>query len=170
MYKRFQKASTPPYEKIVSAVGIGQKGRAKASSSYDNYHYYNDNDAYKPVYAIDGKISREQVDFFHSKEENYPWFQLWIPEGYVTGVKIAPRYDYDTKRFQNIEFRAGMATVVDGYKGKLTINEKVGFFTGPATPGQNYTILFDKTVLAKYITIQRMEENAILEINEVMLL
>ena len=88
----------------------------------------------------------------------------------MTGVTIVPRYDYDTKRFQNIEFRAGMTTVVDGFKGKLTINEKVGFFTGPAAPGQNYTILFDKTVLAKYITIQRMEENTILEINEVTLL
>ena len=162
MHKRFLKAPTLPSEKILNAVGIGQEGRAKSSSW--------DGDVYIPVFAIDGKISTIFEYFFHSKRENYPWFQLWIPEGNVTGVTIVPRYDYDTQRFQNIEFRAGMTTVVDGFKGRLTINEKVGFFTGPAVPGENYTITFDTTVLAKYITIQRMQESAVLEINEVTLL
>jgi len=162
MHKRFLKAPTLPSEKILHAVGIGQEGRAKSSSWYG--------DVYFPVFAIDGKISTTFEYFFHSARENYPWFQLWIPEGNVTGVTIVPRYDYDTQRFQNIEFRAGMTTVVDGFKGRLTINEKVGFFTGPAVPGENYTITFDTTVLAKYITIQRMQESSVLEINEVTLL
>ena len=135
--------------------------RARVSSSHGQ--------VYLPEYAIDGKISRNDTHFYHSNRENYPWFELEILERYVTGVIVVPRTSCCEERFRNIEIRAGMSSVAYRSQGNLTLNTRVAFFTGPATPGQNYTINFDKTVLAKYITLQRMEEYCRLEINEVVL-
>ena len=96
-----------------------------------------------------------------------------MPEGYVSGVEIVLRYNnmkYTLERFQNIEVRAGMTSVPDGLKGRITVNTKVGFFPGPASNGQTFIIKFDKRVLAKYITLQNIGEDVFLEINEVTIL
>ena len=124
-----------------------------------------------PSYAIDGKISSISQYFYHSKKEDYPWLQLALPESVISGVKIVTRVSCCKERFQNIEVRAGMDSVEVGFKGRLKVNTKVGFYTGPpSTNGQTITITFDKTVLAKYITIQHTGQKAILEVNEVTLL
>ena len=68
--------------------------------------------------------------------------------------------DWQTLRFEQ-EWR---------FRGKLSINREVGFFTGPAEDAKSYKILFDKRVLAKYITLQRLRTRATLEINEVMII
>ena len=41
-----------------------------------------------------------------------------------------------------------------GAKILLTHNEKVGYYEGPAAQGESFTIMFDKTLLAKYVSIQ----------------
>ena len=137
---------------------------AKASSTYLYIPYYS------PRFAIDGKISDIGRHFYHSKREDFPWFQLRIPEGYVSGVEIVARSDCCGNRLKNIEIRAGMTSVPDGFKGQLTVNTKVGFFPGPASNGQTFIISFDKRVLAKYITLQNIGEDVLLEINEVTIL
>ena len=71
---------------------------------------------------------------------------------------------------KNIEVRAGMTSVPEGFRGRLTVNREVGFFTGPAESAKAYRILFDKRVLAKYITLQKLGNTVTLEINEVMII
>ena len=86
----------------------------------------------------------------------------------VSGVKIATRPDCCPDRLSYIEVRAGMCNLPDDFKGKLTINEMVGFYRGPASKkSQIITINFGRSIMAKYITIQRTRNNVYLEINEV---
>ena len=123
-----------------------------------------------PAYTIDGKISKKiNKHIFHSKEEDYPWLEMTMPECYVRGVFIFSRYAYGA-RMKNIEVRAGKTSVPEGFRGRLTFNRKVGFFTGPAEDAKAYRILFDIKVLAKYITLQKIGEVVTLEINEVMII
>ena len=61
-----------------------------------------------------------------------------------------------------------MDPVPNGFKGRLTINTKVATFVGPANANlKTYYINFDRSVLAKYVTLQRIGEFVTLEINEV---
>merc|ERR1719312_2314553 len=118
-------------------------------------------------YAIDGKISHENSKFFHSKFESDPWLELSMPEGYISGVEIVTRYGCCAKRVRDIEVRAGVDRVPNGFKGRLTINSKVATFVGPADANlKTYRINFDRSVRAKYVTLQRIGVGT-LEINEV---
>jgi len=119
-------------------------------------------------YAIDGKISEENHHFFHSLSESNPWLELSMPEGYISGVEIVTRYGCCADRVRDIEVRAGMDPVPNGFKGRLTINTKVATFVGPADANlKTYRINFDRSILAKYVTLQRIGEGVSLEINEV---
>ena len=119
-------------------------------------------------YAIDGKISEENHHFFHSLSESNPWLELSMPEGYISGVEIVTRYGCCADRVRDIEVRAGMDPVPNGFKGRLTINTKVATFVGPADANlKTYRINFDRSILAKYVTLQRIGEGVNLEINEV---
>merc|ERR1719477_545265 len=117
--------------------------------------------------AIDGKISEENSHFFHSLPESNPWLELSMPEGYISGVEIVTRYGCCADRVRDIEVRAGVDPVPNGFKGKLTINSKVATFVGPADANlKTYRINFDRSVRAKYVTLQRIGVGN-LEINEV---
>jgi len=119
-------------------------------------------------YAIDGKISEENHNFFSSLSESNPWLELSMPEGYISGVEIVTRYGCCADRVRDIEVRAGMDPVPNGFKGRLTINTKVATFVGPADANlKTYRINFDRSILAKYVTLQRIGEGVNLEINEV---
>jgi len=133
---------------------------AKASSQYAS--------DYGPLTAIDDKISQEHRHFFHSQAESNPWLELSMPEGYISGVEIVTRYGCCPDRVRDIEVRAGMDSVPNGFKGELTINTKVATFVGPADANlKTYRINFDRSVLAKYVTLQRIGGHVTLEINEV---
>ena len=133
---------------------------AKASSQYAS--------DYGPLTAIDDKISRDHRHFFHSRWESNPWLELSMPEGYISGVEIVTRYDCCADRVRDIEVRAGMSPVPNGFKGELTINTKVATFVGPADANlKTYRINFDRSVLAKYVTLQKIGGHVTLEINEV---
>ena len=123
---------------------------------------------YGPETAIDDKISQEHLHFFHSKTESNPWLELSMAEGYISGVEIVTRYGCCADRVRDIEVRAGMDPVPSGFKGRLTTNTKVATFDGPADANlKTYRINFDRGVLAKYVTLQRIGERVTLEINEV---
>ena len=118
--------------------------------------------------AIDGKISQKDSHFFHSQTESNPWLELSMLEGYISGVEIVTRYGCCADRVRDIEVRAGMDPVPNGFKGRLTINTKVATFVGPADANlKTYRINFDRSILAKYVTLQRIGEGVNLEINEV---
>ena len=127
---------------------------------------------YAPHFAIDDKISEQHSLFFHSQSEDYPWLEITMPEeDYVGGVEIVARWGCCADRLKNIEIRAGMTRVPDGFKGQmLEINTEVGEFPGPASNGQTITINFENIVLAKYITLQNMGRGVNLELNEVRIL
>ena len=123
-----------------------------------------------PETAIDDKISQEHRHFFHSQTESNPWLELSMPEDYISGVEIVTRYGCCAERVRDIEVRAGMDPVPNGFKGRLTTNTKVATFDGPADANlMTYRINFefDRIVLAKYVTLQRIGESVTLEINEV---
>ena len=91
-----------------------------------------------------------------------------MPEGYISGVEIVTRYGCCADRVRNIEVRAGMDPVPNGFKGRLTTNTKVATFVGPADANlKTYRINFDRSVRAKYVTLQRIGGPVTLEINEV---
>ena len=91
-----------------------------------------------------------------------------MPEGYISGVEIVTRYGCCPDRVRDIEVRAGMDSVPNGFKGELTINTKVATFVGPADANlKTYRINFDRSVLAKYVTLQKIGGHVTLEINEV---
>ena len=135
----------------------------RASSKLNDY----DNE-FAPEKAIDGKISEEHLNFFHSKKEDNPWLEVSMPEGLISGVEIVTRYGCCADRVRDLEFRAGLNTVPSNYKGKLTVNSKVATFAGPADKNhETYIINFERKVRAKYVTIQRMGYGVSLEINEI---
>jgi len=138
---------------------------ARASSEYLPH-----TGLWSPKKVIDNKISKNHVNIWHSNLEDYPWLELSIPEGYVTGVVITTRFDCCEHRFRDIEIRAGKNSVPSGYKGRLTVNTKVATFAGPANKGQQVRIDFDRSILAKYVTIQKIGKRTYLEINEVKIL
>ena len=112
--------------------------------------------------------SQENLHFFHSKTESNPWLELSMPEGYISGVEIVTRPVCCADRVRDIEVRAGMDPVPSGFKGRLTINTKVDTFDGPADANlKTYHINFERDVLAKYVTLQRIGGPFTLEINEV---
>jgi len=132
---------------------------ARSSSQYGS--------SYGPLTAIDGKISHNNWVFFHSQIESNPWLELSMPDGYISGVEIVTRYGCCADRVRDIEVRAGVDPVPEGFKGRLTINSKVATFVGPADDNlKTYRINFDRSVRAKYVTLQRIGVGT-LEINEV---
>ena len=131
-------------------------------------------DLYGPALAVDGKISSGSTGFFMTDKLHYQWLELplKVPKRLI-GVKITNRKDLDTSSLFKLEIRAGgdQASGSD----KLTHNEKVGYYNGPAAKGETFVVWFDKTVLAKYVTLQLTYGNIIkylgwLYINEVVLI
>ena len=130
--------------------------------------YANNFAVYGPELATDGKISANHAHFFHSSTEDYPWLQIKLatPQE-VSKLKIVNRQDCCGDRLKNIEIRAGVSPVPNGFKGLLTVNEKVGLFSGPGADGQTYTINFDAATTAMYVTLQRRDRSSVLQVNEV---
>jgi len=149
------------------ACGRASQGqiRARSSSEFGPHNGYNG--AHN---AIDGHISKTWWSLFASSFEDYPWLEISTPEGIINGVEIVTRFDCCWTRLQNIEIRAGLVPVPHMFKGKLTVNRKVATFVGPASRGQTYQVNFDRSVLAKYVTLQNIGKHVTLEINEITIL
>ena len=123
-------------------------------------------------WAIDGttKYPHPAKYLFLSAGENYPWLELTMPEGIISGVEIVTRYDCCASRFKDIEIRAGMDAVPTGFKGRLAVNTKLGIYPGPAENGYTIAIKFGRSIAAKYVTLQRIGQGVTLEVNEVRVL
>ena len=116
--------------------------------------FQNDLAKYAPELAADGLISNTANGFFMTEREKYSWLDLHLatPKRLI-GIKITSRSDMYIAGIEKMEIRAGMDPA-SGDKVLLTHNEKVGYYEGPAAQGETFTIMFDKTVLAQYVSIQ----------------
>ena len=110
------------------------------ASSYNNAGFLNAESSSifrrqtSPAYAIDRKVSMERHNhFFHSSKEDYPWLQLTMSEGYISGVWVIPRVGWQdiygwrnccANRLRNMELNAGLTPVPAGFTGSLTVNTK----------------------------------------------
>ena len=151
---------------------------ATASSVCENVNCAFGNSAlYEPQLAIDGKISTNNSGFYQSAEPEdpnykpFPWFQIQILRSpqVVTGLVIVNRYNTGGDRLKDVEIRAGLDPVPNGFTGLLTVNKQVASFAGPGVAGETYFINFDSPIYAEYVTIQITDNNGILQLNEVTL-
>ena len=159
-YNNFINLSGPCISVLGGKCSSAIFSRARASSEYPS-----PTNQWGSKHAIDGIVSEESSDIFSSRSEDYPWLELEMPEGNVSGVVIVT-----TQTFQKVEIRAGMNSIQVGYKGILTINTKVAYFAGPAPDGQTFTIHFEMKIVAKFISIQCIDKDVFLEINEALAL
>ena len=138
--------------------------------------YSNDSNQFGPKFAIDGEVSNKHVLYFHSKLEMHPWLEVKFPfPVLISTVTIINRKDSCWDRLRNVEVRAGMTPVPEGFTAhdrglqsnkKLEVNTRCGYFEGPARGfvSEGYTIVFDRPIQAQYITLQILEEQ-FLQIN-----
>ena len=122
-------------------------------------------------YAIDGKISSTRTGFYRSgKRDMAPWLQLkLVTPQTVSGLEVVNRADGYGEHLKRLIIRAGMEAVPDRQPmALLRHNKRVAIFKGPGETGKTYEIMFEKPVLAQYITIQK--EDYTLQINEVRVL
>ena len=122
-----------------------------------------------PKLAINGKISNNDYFYFHSKREMNPWLEVKFPcPVLVSAVTIVNRMNGCRERLRNLEIRAGMAPVPEGFTAherglnankKLEVNSRCGYFAGPAGRfiEEGHVIVFDQPTLAQYITLQILE-------------
>ena len=130
--------------------------------------FENDTQRWGPDFVIDGVISYGVKNFFHSELEDYPWLQWHLPrQVQMMGITLTTRYDCCGSRLRDVEVRAGKLSTTNGYKGQLSLNYLCGGFPGPGETGREYTITCDHPITADYVTIQILDDRAILALNEI---
>ena len=73
-------------------------------------------DQWGPKLAIDGEISDGDCFYFHSQREMNPWLEVKLPSPVlISSVTIINRKNGCWQRLVNVEIRAGMAPVPDGF-------------------------------------------------------
>ena len=137
------------------------------SSSYKD----DDDDRWGPKNAIDGLWSDSDGLLFQSKKENMPWIQWHLPNTtQMIGIMISGRNRHSEGYLKHLEVRAGTSFVEDDFTGKMKINELCGTFDGPGKDRRVYTIMCKNTIKADYVTVQILDLDSILEINELELI
>ena len=83
--------------------------------------------------------------------------------------------EYGISKFRNnthkndlvkFEVRAGLSSLPETHKGKIAINQLCGKIEIRGGEDRVYPVICDKSILADYITIQVIDDNAMLQINE----
>ncbi len=120
----------------------------------------------EPLLAVNGEIAPGCGNFFHSDLENHPWLEVKLASPVlISSVTIVNRQNGNRQRLRNLEVRAGMEPVPEGFTAhdrglegnkKLEVNSRCGYFAGPADnrSREEHVIMFDKPTLAEYITLQ----------------
>ncbi|XP_078382405.1 kelch-like protein 17 [Oculina patagonica] len=100
---RLKKFLTAPEEEIDFQV--------RCSSVYSGKSSY-----WGPRFAINGEMSVNSKYFFHSELENNPWLEVKLPSPVlVSSVTIVNRLNGYQERLRNLEVRAGMEPVPEGF-------------------------------------------------------
>ena len=145
------------------------KGNAISSSVYKDQ-----SSKYSPRFAIDGLWVTRSYNIYTSKREKLPWLQWHLPnQTLIFGVSLSDEYGispFDNKTHKdgliNIEVRAGISSLSASYKGKITINKLCARVEVRGGEDRVYPIVCENSILADYITVQVIDDNAILQINE----
>ena len=146
------------------------KGSAIASSVHKDQRM-----RYSPTFAIDGKWATRTYNIFTSKTEKMPWLQWKLPNRTkVAGVSISSEYgisklhDNTTHKndLVNYEVRAGLSSLPANYKGRILKNVLCGRIEIRGGEDRVYPIVCDQAIIANYITVQIIDDNAVLQINE----
>ena len=103
-----------------------------------------------------------------------PWLQWHLPnQTLVAGLSLSDEYGispFNNKSHKNdlinIEVRAGSSLIRKDYKGRITLNKLCARIEIRGGEDRVYPIICAKSILADYITIQMMDDNAMLQINE----
>ncbi|XP_078384194.1 uncharacterized protein LOC144666681 [Oculina patagonica] len=138
--------------------------QVRCSSVYSGKSSY-----WGPRFAINGELAANSMYFFHSELENHPWLEVKFPSPVlVSSVTIVNRLNGYQERLRNLEVRAGIEPVPEGFTAydrglegnkKLEVNSRCGHFAGPARNLNEYvTITFDHPTLAQYITLQILDK------------
>ena len=100
-----------------------------------------------------------------------PWLQWHLPvTTNVIGVTISTSR-LEGGLLKNLEVRAGSIEIDSRFKGRIgPTNKYCGKFIGPGANRRSYTILCEEPTLADFITIQILENNTQLQINEIELI
>ncbi|KAJ7392822.1 putative E3 ubiquitin-protein ligase herc1, partial [Desmophyllum pertusum] len=128
-------------------------------------------DLWGPKLAINGNISSTKYYYFHTVFEMHPWLEVKLPSPVlIESVTIVNRMNACRERLRNVEVRAGMVPVPEGFtlhdvrgesaSKKLDVNSRCGYFPGPAAGRfieEGHVIKFDQPTLAQYITVQILE-------------
>ena len=139
-----------------------ETGTAISSSTKND-----DDDTWGPKNAIDGLWSDTDGLLFQSKEENMPWIQWHLPNTTsVAGIMISSRNRHSEGYLKHLEVRAGTSFVEADFTGKMKINDLCGTFDGPGKDRRVYTIMCEKEIKADYVTLQILDLNSILQVNE----
>ena len=124
---------------------------------------------FDPKYAIDGRYwddfpdeEKSEAKIFRSTTEDYPWIEWSLP--FLTPVKGVNLNFGGSMR--DIEIRAGNQTLGPRFEGKIDINIICDIFKGPSEVQEDYKLFCGDTILAKYVTIQILDDQANLDINE----
>ena len=136
--------------------------KARSSSIYAN-----NATNWGPKLAVNGIISDSGILYYHSEEENYPWLEIKLPSPIlISSLTIVNRRDDCWDRLRNLEIRAGMEPVPEGFtvrarghqgNGRLKVNSPCGHFAGPAEKLEGPVITFYQPTLAQYLTLQILE-------------
>ena len=139
---------------------------ARGSSVYGKNNLHN----WGPKFAIDGEVSNNDYFYFHSDHEMHPWLEVRFPSPVlISSVTIINRKNGCWARLRNVEVRAGMTPVPDGFterdrghdsNKKLQVNNQCGHFEGPSRGfvSEGHTIVFDRPTLAQYVTLQILDK------------
>ena len=104
---------------------------------------------------------------FSSKTEHFPYIQWHLANRTkIRGIVISNPNRQGGENLKDVEIRAGLAYVDDSATGKLRLNDYCGRYEGPGSNRRAYTIMCDKDIEADYITLQILDNNATLQINE----
>ena len=158
---RLKKFLLAPEEEIVF--------QARGSSVFDGGPSSHQVNRWGPKLAINGEISNNDFFYFHSRHEMNPWLEVKFPcPVLISSVTVVNRMNGCRERLRNVEIRAGMSPVPEGFTAhkrgkdvskKLEVNSRCGYFAGPAGRfiPEGHVIMFDQPTLAQYITLQILE-------------
>ena len=118
-------------------------------------------------YVVDGLIAMNTTnEFFLSKQENYPWFQLQLAsEITINGINISMAVNY-THTGWEVEVRAGSTSVESGFNQKIDINTVCRKFVTHKSI-QKYNIICNAPIISKFLTIQVIRKQSVLGMDEV---
>ena len=88
----------------------------------------------------------------------------------MTGITIKNRIDCCGDHLRDVEIRAGKLPLSTNRNGRINVNEICGTLPGPGEDGENYTIECEKEIDAEYVTVQILDDTAILSINDISIL